>query len=76
MPIFKAIQNGAPLGFLFLGNNGYLPAKLDAFPSSYKAARRFITLAPAESTTEQLIYAKSARSAGTIALQRDLWHLG
>jgi alkaline phosphatase D len=42
MPIFKAIQTEAPHAFLFLGNNGYLPAKSDAFPTTYKEARRFI----------------------------------
>jgi alkaline phosphatase D len=42
MPIFKAVANQTPLAFLFLGNNGYLPANIDAFPTKYKEARAFI----------------------------------
>jgi len=42
MPIYAAIQAQAPQAFIFLGNNGRLPAALGDFPASYRAARRFM----------------------------------
>jgi alkaline phosphatase D len=42
LPIFRAITDQKPRAFLFLGNVGTLPAKLDDFPSTHRAAFRFI----------------------------------
>jgi alkaline phosphatase D len=40
--IFKAITEAKPRAFLFLGNTGYLPATLEEFPTTRRAAFRMI----------------------------------
>ncbi|HVT81841.1 MAG TPA: alkaline phosphatase D family protein [Phycisphaerae bacterium] len=42
IPVFNAITNLKPRAFLFLGNTGYLPPKLDDFPAMHKPAARFL----------------------------------
>jgi hypothetical protein len=42
LPIFRAITETNPRAFLFLGNVGILPPKLDEFPATHRAAYRFI----------------------------------
>ncbi len=42
LSIFKPIAALNPRAFLFLGNSGYLPAKLDAFPTTRRLAFRAI----------------------------------
>jgi alkaline phosphatase D len=42
VPIMRHIVDLHPRAFLFLGNTGYLPAKLDAFPTARRPAYRFI----------------------------------
>jgi alkaline phosphatase D len=41
-PIFKQVTELRPRAFLFLGNMGYLPAKLDEFPTARRPAYRLI----------------------------------
>ncbi|HVX84152.1 MAG TPA: alkaline phosphatase D family protein [Phycisphaerae bacterium] len=40
--IFKQVMNVGPRAFFFLGNSGYLPGNLNAYPQSRRAAVRFI----------------------------------
>ena len=42
LPIFRAIADAKPRAFLFLGNVGTLPSNLDDFPTTHRAAYRFI----------------------------------
>jgi hypothetical protein len=42
LPIFRAITDTNPRAFIFLGNVGTLPPKLDEFPTTHRAAYRFI----------------------------------
>lgn len=41
-PIFKGITEMRPRAFLFLGNSGYLPQKLEEFPTARRPAFRLI----------------------------------
>jgi len=43
LPIAAAITDFKPRAFFFLGNTGYLPARLDAFPTTRRAAFRAIS---------------------------------
>jgi alkaline phosphatase D len=40
--IFKQVMNVGPRAFFFLGNSGYLPGKLEAYPQTRRPAFRFI----------------------------------
>ena len=42
LPIFRAITELKPRAFIFLGNTGMLPAKLDDFPATHRAAYRYV----------------------------------
>jgi len=42
LPIFKSITALKPRAFLFLGNTGYLPARLEDFPVTKRAATTFL----------------------------------
>ena len=42
MPAFSAITNLKPRAFLFLGGTGMLPEKIEDFPTTHRAAYRFI----------------------------------
>lgn len=42
LPIFRAIDDTKPRAFFFLGNSGLLPAKLDDFPATHRAAYRYL----------------------------------
>ena len=42
LPIFRAIMELKPRAFIFLGNTGMLPAKLEDFPPTHRAAYRYL----------------------------------